>query len=148
MISYITVAGAQDFFDTFVLDDDAWECATPEQQQKSLNQGTKIIDRLNYAGCKTDPNQENQFPRSDDTVTPTDIQEACCWIALKLLDGVDPEFEFDNLSVRSQSFGGASTSFDRTTPEEHVIAGVPSITAWRLMKPYLRDPRVININRT
>ncbi len=145
---YITLVDAVTFITTYVMDTDAWDCATDDaEREKALRAATKIIDRLNFAGRKADSAQDLQFPRGTDTVVPTDIQEACAYIAIELLDGVDLDIEFDNLQLVEQDFGGAKTKYSRNSALEHIVAGIPSIKAWRLLKPYIRDPRNITLIR-
>jgi hypothetical protein len=146
MASYITVSEAQTYFNDR-LDTDPWDCATSTNKSKALSMATKIIDRLNYQGCKATDAQELQFPRDDDTVVPQDIKDATAEIALALLDGVDPEMEYQNLSMTSQAYGKVKSNYDRSIVQEHVLVGLPSITAWRLVKPYVRDPRTVDLNR-
>lgn len=148
MDTYITLADAQTFIDAYVLDTDAWDCATDDaEREKALRAATRIIDRLRFAGHKASDSQDLQFPRGTDTAIPRDIEEACVYIAIELLDGVDLDIEFSNLQVDKQNFGGAQTSYSRPTVQAHIVAGIPSIKAWRLLKPYLRDPRRITILR-
>ena len=144
---YIDITDADQFFNDYVLDSDAWDIAEYNQKTVALNEATILIDRLNFAGSKNDSAQTLQFPRGTDTVVPDDIKRACCYIALELLDGINLDFEFNNLFLKQHSFGGASSTYDRTSHAEHVIAGIPSIRAWRLLRPYLRDSREINIDR-
>ena len=147
MPSYMTVAEATAYFDNR-LNVRPWECATPEEQRRSLYMATEIIDRLNFIGCKADEDQENQFPRGTDTVVPEDVQKASAEIALALLDGVEPEIEFENLFLRSQGYGPVRSAYDKTIPASNVVAGVPSVTAWRYLAPYLRSPNTFDIHRT
>lgn len=126
---------------------DAWDNATDAEKDKSLLQATRIIDRLNFKGEKTDDTQELQFPRDDDTAVPDDIKDASCEIAYALLDGVDPELEFDNLNMVSQGYANVRSTYDRQAPAEHLVAGVPSVTAWRYLLPYLRDTRAVDLSR-
>lgn len=149
MTPYASVSQAQDYFDDR-LNTSAWDAHTlsgDDSQEKALKQATRIIDRLNYIGSKVDEAQEHQFPRGDDTVVPDDIINACAEIALALLDGVDPEIEMENLNMTSEAYGQVKVSYDRTQPAEHILAGVPSATAWRFLKPYLRDHRNVVLSR-
>lgn len=92
--------------------------------------------------------QENEFPRGADTETPEVIQWACCEIAYALLDGVDPELELENIGIQDMGIGSVRSSFSRAhDPLEHLIAGVPSPTAWKWLKPFLRDNDQIRIMR-
>jgi len=146
MTPYLSVSAATDYFANR-LNTDAWDDADEVDCEKALYMATDAIDRLNFLGEKADPDQENQFPRSGDTVVPQDIQDACAELALRLLDGVDPELEFENLAMVSQGYANVRSTYDRTTPPEHIVAGIPSVTAWRKIKPYLRDSRGIGLNR-
>ena len=125
----------------------AIEFAYNPQKQKALTHATRILERLNYAGDKTDTSQEFQFPRTPDTAIPQDVKDACCELALSLLDGVDPDLEFENLRLTQQSMASAKSTYNRDSAVEHIAAGVPSVAAWRLIKPYLRDPNSFTLVR-
>jgi hypothetical protein len=145
--SYTDITGAQAYFDER-LNTDPWDTADDTDKTKALAMATKIIDRLNFVGDKTDEDQELQFPRNDDEEVPDDIVYACCEIALALLDGVDPEIEFENLWMTSQGYGNVRSTYDRSrTGPMHIIHGAPSIVAWRFLSPYLRDPTQISLDR-
>ena len=146
MQTYISVSAATDYFSNR-LNTDAWDGADPADCEKALNMATDAIDRLNFLGQKADDTQVLQFPRLGDTIIPQDIQEACAELALRLLDGVDPELEFENLTMVSQGYANIRSTYDRTNPPEHIVAGIPSVTAWRKIKPYLRDTRGVGVNR-
>lgn len=146
MPSYLTIPEAQTYFNTR-LHTEPWDCAIDDQKTKALAMATNIIDRLNYEGEKTNEAQVNQFPRDADTVVPQDIMDATTEIALSLLDGVDPELEFENLAMTTQQYGSIKSSYDRSINQDYKMAGVPSMTAWRMLKPYLRDNLGIDLNR-
>ena len=146
MASYITIAEGQAYMDNR-LHVRAWDCTSADEQRRAITMATEIIDRLNYLGCKAVDTQVNQFPRLDDTVVPQDVKNATSEVALALLDGVDPELEYENLQLRSQGMGSARSAFDKTPPPPHLVAGIPSVTAWRYLKPYLRDPNELDIYR-
>ena len=146
-MSYATVAEAQTYFDR-VLNKGPWDCASTAEKTIALAQATDIIDRLNFSGCKTVATQLNKFPRDPDTVVPDDIKNASAAIALALLDGVDPEMEYENLHLKSQGYGSVRATYDQISPQPHTVASIPSVTAWRYLSPYLRDPHAIDIFRT
>lgn len=147
MPSYATSSEAQVYFDKR-LNTDAWDDASSEDREKALGQATTIIDRLNFLGAKADTAQVNQFPRGEDTETPQDIKDASSEIALALLDGVDPQLEYENVFMTSQGYGGARSAYDRSTKPPHVLAGVPSFAAWTFLQPYMRDPHSLEMYRT
>ncbi len=143
---YISIVDAQTYFDAH-LNTEAWDNADTSDRTAGLTMATEAIDRLNYLGQKTDSAQENQFPRDADTEVPDDIQKACAELALSLLDGVDPELEFEQLNMVSQGYANVRSTYNRDTPPPHVVAGIVSITAWRYIKPYLRDVKSVNMHR-
>lgn len=150
-MNYGTISEAETYFYTR-LNTDAWDCLAgtaneTKDKTAALTMATKIIDRLNFLGCKTDPTQENQFPRDESTEIPTEIKEASFEIALALLDGVDPEIEFENLFLTSQGYSNVRATFDRGQKSPYYLAGVPSAAAWMLLKPFLIDPNEIRLDR-
>ena len=147
MAAYADETYAQTFVDAYVLDTTAWDNASSGDRTKALNLATEIIDRLDFVGEKYDEDQENQFPRGSDTTVPEDIKKACVWAALAILEGVDLDLEFANLFVSRQQYADVRVNYEGGSRPEHVTAGVPSIVAWRLLFPYLRDPLRINIRR-
>lgn len=147
MSSYATESEAQTYFDSR-LHTEPWDDASTTDRSKALAQATKIIDRLNFSGEKTESTQELQFPRGGDTEVPQDIKDASAEIALALLDGVNPDLEYENVFMTSQGYGGIRSSYDRRVKPPHVLAGVPSFIAWTYLKPYLIDGLNIELHRT
>lgn len=156
MANYIDVEEAQDYADE-QLNVDAWEDAKDEDGSlwgepgtkcyKALTMATKAINRLNYAGDKTDEDQVNAFPRGEDTEVPDDIKRATFEIALALLDGIDLAIEMENQTLVSQGYANIRSTHDRSSPAPYIIAGIPSAQAWLLLLPYLRDNRSVTILR-
>ncbi len=146
LTAYITAIDAQAYFDGR-LNTGPWDNATSGDRDKSLSMATTLIDRLNFLGEKTDEDQDLQFPRDTDTVIPEDIEFACAECALALLDGVDVELEFENLSMISQGYSNVRSTYDRSRPAEHLLAGIPSVLAWRFLKPYIRDIHTVDLDR-
>ena len=146
MAQYITIAEGTAIF-LRVMNADAWDDAATASKTKAILASTDIIDRLNYEGEKADEDQVLQFPRDADTVVPDDIKTACAHIALALLDDIDMEIEFDNLSMVSQGISSIRATYRTDRVAEHIVAGVPSIIAWRYLKPFLRDSNSVSVNR-
>lgn len=61
-LSYVTVAEANQYFDSRV-NSSLWTATDNAEKLRSLKDATRRIDRLNFAGEKTDPSQLLQFPR-------------------------------------------------------------------------------------
>jgi len=146
VISYADLTFAELYFSDR-LHVDAWEDATDAEKQKALAMATRAIDKLNFRGEKTDLKQEYQWPRGEQTEVPQAIKDACCELALSLLDK-DPEAEVDTLRLTSVGYSGLRTSFKTDDRPEWIIALIPSATAWALLAPYLRDMSNVKMSRT
>ena len=149
MSVYGTIESAQAYYDTR-LHTDAWDDLGDSDdavitKNKALAHATKIIDRLAYDGVPLTPS--NKFPQVGTTEVPTAVLEACYEIVLSLLDGIDPDLELSNLSQVSTQYANIKSTRDTNQTLEHILAGVPSQTAWRLLRPYLADSRSIELVR-
>lgn len=144
--SYGTLQEANIYFDNR-LRSQPWKRSSIFDRSKALIEATRIIDGLKYKGDKTDEDQLHQFPRDAETDVPKNIEFATYEIALKLLDGVDPEIEQENLYATGSNYGGVRTTYDRTFLPVHIQAGVPSMKAWSFLRPFLSDPQEITISR-
>lgn len=164
---YGTTTEANEYFD-MRLHEDAWTASSAEDRTKGLWAATLIIDALNFKGNKnavylllqsnpsasaedireSEASQVLEFPRGADTEVPDAIRMACYEIAHALLDGKDPELELENLGIVSQGFSSVRTTYNRSqVPIEHIINGIPSAQAWRLIHPFLRDDEAIKLSR-
>ena len=164
---YGSVAEANEYFD-MRLHEYAWTEADVADRPRALWSATQIIDTLAYKGHKApvasllessplataeeirtaNASQALEFPRGDDTIVPEEIRRACYEMAHALLDGKDPEQELENLGVISHGYSSARTTFSRShQPIEHLVNGVPSALAWRLIRPFLRDDLAIRLSR-
>lgn len=152
---YGSIDEANTYFSTR-LNSSPWTESSDATKVAALTTATQIIDRLNFAGEKADSDQNLQFPRRcvvpdgddliDDSV-PQDIRFANFEIALKLLDGIDPDYELQNLQMTQAMYGSVQTQYNRNFAPDYVLAGVPSPRAWAYLKPYLRDPYEITLER-
>jgi len=145
--AYITLVEAEDYFETYRLETLVWDSATEDNKVKALNMSTCLIDTLNFLGTKTDSTQAHQFPRNQDTEVPTDIKRACAELAYELLDDVNPNYEMENLIVTQQTYANVRITRDTGSAPIHLIHGIPSATAWKLLSPYLYDPNTISVVR-
>lgn len=150
--AYDTYINANEYF-TNRLHTLAWDEATSTEKTIALTEATQRIDRLRFSGAKVDDDQEMEFPRyyddevEGDETTPDDIKIACYELAMALLDGVDPDFEAENLTVVSQGYSSVRMARSSMIPQDHIAAGIPNLTAWRHLMPYLASDREIKINR-
>lgn len=152
--AYITVEQANNYFQTR-LGTDAWDNAILTDQVKALAQSTRMIDRLNFIGIKASITQTFQWPRiigprrigSVGVVgpIPTDIEMAVAELALNLLDGIDADLEDELLGSQSDAYATVRVTSDSKLARDHIKAGIISMTAWRLLLPWLQDPRSITL---
>ena len=164
---YGDVSEADEYF-AMRLHERAWSSTSVVAKPKALWAASLIVDALNFKGVKhsvytllqANPAASNEnirqaeaaqpleFPRGADTEVPQEIRIASYEIAHALLDGKDPEMELENLGITSQGFGSVRTAYNRSqVPIEHIINGIPSAAAWRLLKPFLRDDEAIKLSR-
>jgi hypothetical protein len=143
---YGTILDASSYFSTR-LNSTAWLDATNSDRIAALTEATRLIDNLNFKGEKADSDQYLEFPRDDDTLVPTNVKFAAYELAWKLLDGSDPDYEMEMLRSESEQYGGVRETYQRGVFPEWIAAGIVSARAWQLLKPYLRDPRILTISR-
>jgi hypothetical protein len=168
---YGTLMEANEYFE-HRLHEIAWFDSDATDRPKALIKAADLIDNLNFKGDKHDVNeisydadgeylfptddelreaeasQELEFPRGEDTEVPNQILIASWEIAYALLDGVDPDLDVENLGVVSQGYASVRTTYARNQAQvEHLMHGIPSATAWRYLKPFLRDADKIQLSR-
>ena len=143
---YGSIAAGNNYFASR-LNSDAWVGASDNDKEKALIESTRLIDRLNFRGDKAEKTQTTQFPRGTDTSVPEDIRYATYEQAIQLLDGVDPDLEYDDLRTIEDRYATVKTTRDTEWTPEHVQAGITSSRAWHLLKPFLRDCRRLQFRR-
>lgn len=146
MTPYITISDASIYFSER-LHTEVWDEASDTDRLKALIMATRAIDKLNFIGEQTEVDQELQFPRGGDSAIPAAIQEATCELALRLLDGIDADMEIENVRTNSSGISSVNNTYDARVVPEYVLAGIPSPTAWQMLKPYLRDARELSVTR-
>jgi hypothetical protein len=140
MSHYGTLVDATTYFTTRRLDkSDLWSATASDRKTAALTEATQLIEMLNFIGERADEDQELEFPRGDDTAVPTDIEYATYEVAYNLLDGRDPDVEIETLNSAAQSIGPSRNRKDMGSIPYHVLHGIPSERAWRLLLPYLRS---------
>lgn len=107
---------------------DVWDSATEADKTKALTQASRILLNFRYT--------TDEYPQR--------FYDACCEIAYSLLDGIDPEIEKQLLGTKSANISGLSIG-KSDTHNEHIIAGVPSATAWLWIKPLLADAKLFYV---
>ncbi len=130
--SYIDIEEADEYF-SGRLHAESWSGADSETKEKALRQATKEIDRQPMKGRKTTDNQALAFPRYPDTEAPEAVKEACCEVALALLErGNDQRRKLQQEGVQSFTLGNMSETFSAGAGR-----GLISQEAKELLKPWL-----------
>jgi hypothetical protein len=140
--SYVTIEYA-DAYLAMRLFNESWLTAITEKKNIALCHATRIIDTLSFRGLKETTDQVLSWPRilesGYDAELPEEIKWACCEIALALLFGINPENEFRNINKTSIGYGALRSSKNTEMVDPHLVNGVPSITAFNFLRPYLTD---------
>lgn len=164
---YGSLIAADEYFENR-LHSEVWVDSSIYDRRRALIAASRIIDTMNYKGDKAavavvllaDPeadtaaiytaeaSQYHEFPRGTDTEVPSQIEQATYEISYALLDGRDPDLELESLGISSQGIDSVRTTYARgQVPIEHLVNGVPSHMAWRLVRPFLRDEEQVKLVR-
>ena len=109
--SYCTVEYADEYF-SGRLHAESWGETSDADKEKALRQATKEIDRQLLKGRKATDTQELAFPRYPDTEIPEAVKEACCEIALALLErGNSQRHKLQQEGVQSFTLGNMSETY-------------------------------------
>jgi len=130
--SYIDIEEADEYF-AGRLHAESWGQADNSTKEKALRQATREIDRQPLTGRKTDTSQTLAFPRYPDTEVPEAVKEACCEVALALLErGNSQRRKLQQEGVQSFSLGNMSETFAAGAGK-----GLLSQEAKELLRPWL-----------
>lgn len=152
IVPYADVTYATAYFAERI-DRDAWSDAGANQLP-SLQQATLTIDQLPLVGSKCDDAQLREFPRSVDDCDaadlPVEVMNACCEVAIALLEGKTASKLDASVGKSSETVGDASVAYagDRgaaALSDEYL--GLPSRTAAQLLAPWIVDQEQIDLTR-
>lgn len=150
-VPYLTFAEAQtECFDEF-LDTVAWDAAADPRKTTALQVATRMINQLAFIGSKSDPDQDNEFPRdASDNEIPIQVKRATCHQALALLQGRTLEKFEKQAGVAAESVGDASVTYGSAQGKlefTDMQLGLTSSAAARELREWVIDPRRIIIDR-
>ena len=132
MQSYCTIEYADEYFKNR-LHAESWGETSDADKEKALRQATKEIDRQQLRGRKVNSGQALAFPRYPDTEVPEAVKEACCEIALALLErGNSQRRKLQQEGVQSFTLGNMSETFAAGAGK-----GLLSQEAKELLRPWL-----------
>lgn len=148
---YADVAYATAYF-AERLNTSAWDDADSADQEKALKQSTRQIDLLPLVNEKCDEDQAREFPRTGDPGcadesgdVPIEVQDACCEVAIALLENKSLEQLSSNSGIKSKKVGDASQSYADGRGRMALVddnLGLPSPTAARMLAPWIADEAV------
>lgn len=126
-----------------------WDAASEDDQNAALQMASDDIDKLPLRGFRRSTTQLRRFPRdyAPDDLVPEAVKFATCELALEYLKGVDPHKEYELLTRREMVYATIREQRHATRVEPHVVAGIPSLRAFNLMVPFLRDERSARLVR-
>ena len=131
-LSYVNLTEANEYFSNR-LHADAWAEASDADKDKALAMAAKAIDRQPLSGRKADTAQTLAFPRHPDTEVPVAVKDACCEVALALLErGNSQRRKLQQEGVQSLSLGNMSETYITGAGE-----GLLSQEAKELLRPWL-----------
>ena len=132
MASFATLDEADTYFES-VLFKEAWLLSNDADRTTALAQATRIIETVNYS----------------DFVAPypQDVIDATSEIALKLLEGFNPDEELELSRIKSHTFDRIKQVNKEGETPLHIIAGIPSATAFRLLHKYLPNQNTVRLDR-
>ena len=132
MQSYCTIEYANEYF-AGRLHAEVWEQADESTKEKALRQATRAIDRQPLTGRKATDTQALAFPRYPDAEIPEAVKEACCEVALALLErGNSQRRKLQQEGVQSFTLGNMSESYAAGAGK-----GLLSQEAKELLRPWL-----------
>ena len=119
----------------------------PLQFPRVLHDTTGGKCHQGYCSCNyiCDDEPEPELPPSTDV--PCEVEQAAYEIAYAILvDCRDPELELEALSITSQGLSSVRTTYARgQIPIERIVAGIPSMAAWRLLAPFLTNQSTVKL---
>jgi len=125
-----------------------WLLASDLDKQKALVTATRQLERLPFKGMPKTTSQELFFPRVGESSIPEDIVSANIELAVTLIsEGRNAQLDYEELAVVGQRYGKVGETRDPNVALPHIVAGIPSLEAWRLLTPYLDDKPTITLNR-
>ena len=130
--SYIDINGADEYF-AGRLHAESWGETSDADKEKALKQATREIDRQPLTGRKATDTQALAFPRYPDAEIPEAVKEACCEVALALLErGNSQRRKLQQEGVQSFTLGNMSETYAAGAGK-----GLLSQEAKELLKPWL-----------
>lgn len=130
---------------------EVWDNASSGDRTKALKQATRSIDLLRLVSEKYDESQVREFPRAvDGADVPVEVQDACCEVALAVLEGRTANALVGTAGVASESTGDASVSYTGDRGDLSVLDetfGLGSLTAAQLLAPWIEDSSAVDLTR-
>ena len=150
LIGYVTLDEANTYVqEHYTLEDNDrifWENLSDDSKAVYLRNSFESIERLPFAGRKTNPEQVTAFPRFPSTEIPLDIKYAQIENAVSLnAQSSSADTAFDSsfyqqmqlYGISSYSIGNLSESLSDRSTNVFVSSGIVSYKASNLLGPFL-----------
>lgn len=138
----------KDYADSYFAEaffNDEWEDTDDNTKIRALKEATKRIDNLRFISVKASSDQENQFPRKGQAEVPEDVKKACCELALRFIQGINPEYELDGVRIVSSGISSVRSTQDPEFTPDWIVNGIPSHTAWVLLSKYIHSNQTLRM---
>lgn len=146
--TYATLSEAEEYLSLGLPDEnEPWDDATEERKYQALESATRLMLRLPWDGLPATVTQRLYHPIAGESSVPSDLKEACALIAVALLSGRSSEGEYMTAVYTHEKFGQMYVTRDTHDKPPHLLAGIPSFEAWRLIRPYLSINETVNLTR-
>ena len=132
---WVTLDEADTYLESVMITE-PWDLSTDTLRTKAIKAAQKIIEALNTVDILVDGEPVAL------------IKDATVEIALKLLDGVDPETELYNYTIKEMEFDRLKQTNKSGETPLHVIAGVPSVIAFNILRRFMPDITTVRLSRT
>lgn len=137
---YADLIFAEDYLE-FRMDTRLWDAANENTRLSAMQMASDDIDNLPLRGQQRSATQIRRFPRdyAPDDQIPENVQKACVELALAYIKGVDSHEEYSLLTRREMVYATIREQRETKFMEPHIVAGIPSLRAFNLMVPFMRD---------
>ena len=132
---WVTLDEADTYLESVMITE-PWDLSTDTLRTKAIKAAQKIIEALNTVDILVDGEPVAL------------IKDATVEIALKLLNGVDPETELYNYTIKEMEFDRLKQTNKSGETPLHVIAGVPSVIAFNILRRFMPDITTVRLSRT
>jgi hypothetical protein len=125
-------------------DQGSWTSSTSADKLRYLQSASRLIDTLPLIGWKTSTTQDQEFPRFGDSAIPYAVSMATVILARDISSGLVSTTP--SLNLKKEKIGDAEWEYFDSASVESAFSWL-SDEAMLYLAPYIKDPRVLYIDR-